>query len=216
MGFLNKDVLLYLNDKVSLETGILGEIQSFAIENMIPIVPKETANFLKVMLGIIKPENVLEIGTAIGFSSSLILQELGTSGKITTIELSPERIQMAKENFKKQNIEDRVTLLEGDANEILSNLKDITFDLIFMDASKGQYINILPDCLRLLKKDGVLIADDVLQNGKIAKDIEEIRKKHRTIYRRMREFIDVLTSSENLDTTILPIGDGVLVSRKKW
>ncbi len=210
---VDKDIVLYINDVQPMCKGKLGELQEEAWEKEIPIIDKETARFLSTLLSIYKPKKILEIGCAVGFSSILMSNYIEEGGHITTIDRFDVMIEKAKANFKKLNVEDKITLLEGDAKDILKELDD-KYDLIFLDAAKGQYINIINDCLRLLKKDGILIADDIFQNGLIAKDINDIPKRQRTIHRRLNEFLYKLSNHNDLETSLIPIGDGLMLSHK--
>lgn len=193
--------------------GLLGEIQKEAYENEVPIIPLETARLLTVLLKMQKPTHILEIGTAVGFSSSLMSLYLNEGGTITTIDRFEVMIQQAKENIKRMGLEDTITLLEGDAKDILPTLNQ-KYDVIFMDAGKGQYIHFLPDCLRLLNVGGILIADDVLQAGTIAHNRTDIPRRQRTIHKRLNEFLQAITQMNGLETSIIPIGDGVSISYK--
>ena len=200
----------------SLETEnseILEIIEKEALDTFVPIIRKEMQSFLKVLLAIKKPKRILEVGTAIGFSAILMSEYAPADCKITTIEKYEKRIPIARENFKRAGKEDCITLLEGDALEILKNL-DESFDFIFMDAAKGQYINFMPDILRLLKKDGVLVSDNVLQDGNIIESHFVVTRRNRTIHKRMREYLYELTHRDDLVTAVLPIGDGITVSSK--
>lgn len=193
--------------------GTLGEIQQKAYEEEIPIIPLEVARLLTVLLSMKKPTNILEIGTAVGFSSSLMSLYLEDGGKITTIDRYDIMINKAKVNIKRMGLENTITLLEGDANNILPTLTE-EYDIIFMDAGKGQYINFLPHCLRVLKVGGLLIADDVLQGGSIADIKEKVPRRNRTIHKRLNEFLHTITHLEGLESSIVPIGDGVSLSYK--
>ncbi len=193
--------------------GLLGEIQKEAYENEVPIIPLETARLLTVLLKMQKPTHILEIGTAVGFSSSLMSLYLEEGGTITTIDRFEVMIKQAKDNIKRMGLCDTITLLEGDANDILPTL-DQKYDVIFMDAGKGQYIHFLPHCLRLLNVGGILIADDVLQAGTIAHSRTDIPRRQRTIHKRLNEFLQAITHMKGLETSIIPIGDGVSISYK--
>ena len=157
---------------------------------------------------------ILEVGTAIGFSALLMSEYAPQGCHITTIEKYEKRIPLAKENFKKAGKEDRITLLEGDAVEILADMQE-TFDFIFMDAAKGQYIHFLPDILRLLEPGGLLVSDNILQDGDIVESKYAVTRRNRTIHNRMREYLYALTHHEELETVILPVADGVTLSTKK-
>ena len=157
---------------------------------------------------------ILEVGTAIGFSALLMSEYAPQGCHITTIEKYEKRIPLAKENFKKAGKEDKITLLEGDAVEILADMQE-TFDFIFMDAAKGQYIHFLPDILRLLEPGGLLVSDNILQDGDIVESKYAVTRRNRTIHNRMREYLYALTHHEELETVILPVADGVTLSTKK-
>ena len=163
------------------------------------------------MVALKQPKHILEVGTAVGYSALLMARIMPEDAHITTIEKFEKRIPVAKANFKKAQLEDRITLLEGDAGEILADLSG-SFDFIFMDAAKGQYINWLPDIIRLLAPGGLLMSDNVLQDGTIVESRYAVERRDRTIHVRMREYLYTLKNSEALETTILPIGDGVALS----
>ena len=193
--------------------GIVGEIEQEAIAEEVPIIRPETREWMKTMLLIKKPLRVLEVGTAVGFSAIYMSKYLPKGGQITTIEKWEPRIQKAKENFERAKVTDCITLLEGDAADRLKELEE-PFDFIFMDAAKGQYIHFLPDVIRLLKTDGILISDNVLQDGEILDSRYVVTRRNRTIHARMREYLYVLKHHEQLETSILPLGDGVALSVK--
>lgn len=195
-------------------TPFLDEIENFALETDVPIIRKSMQGLLKFLLAYAKPTNILEVGTAIGFSALLMDEYSPVGCHITTIEKYEKRIPIAKENFRKANAEDRITLLEGDATEILAKL-DGPFDMIFMDAAKGQYINFLPEILRLLPEGGLLVSDNVLQDGDIIESRFAVTRRNRTIHARMREYLFALTHNDQLETVILPVGDGVTLSTRK-
>ncbi len=194
--------------------GVLSDIQEEAIDNDVPIVPHEVARFLSVILTMQKPKNILEIGTAVGFSASLMSKYLEDGGHITTIDRYDIMLADAKKNITRMGIEDKVTILEGDANDILPTLTG-PFDVIFMDAGKGQYMNFLPHCLRLMPVGGILIADDILQGGYIAKSRFSVERRQRTIHKRLRNFLWEITHNPILETCLLPVGDGVALCYKK-
>ena len=196
------------------DEGIVGEIEREALADEVPIIRKETKEWIKTMLLIKQPLKVLEVGTAVGFSSIYMSQFLPEGGHITTIEKWEPRIEQAKINFARAKVEDVITLLEGDAAERLKELDD-SFDFIFMDAAKGQYIHFLPDVIRLLARGGILISDNVLQDGEILDSRYVVERRNRTIHSRMREYLYVLKNHESLETSIIPLGDGVALSVKK-
>lgn len=203
----------YINSLDVGSTPLLNELEQKALEDYVPIIRREMQSFLKVMLSIIRPEKILEVGTAVGFSTLLMCEYNPVPCHITTIENYEVRIPMARENFATAGREDCITLLEGDATEILKEL-DESYDFIFMDAAKGQYIYFLPEVLRLLKKGGVLISDNVLQEGDIIQSRFLVERRNRTIHKRMRDYLYELKHNENLLTSIVPLGDGITVSTK--
>ena len=204
----------YINSLDTGNTPFLEELERFALENEVPIIRKEMQSFMKVLLAVKRPMQVLEVGTAVGFST-LLMCEYGTKDlEIVTIENYEKRIPIAKANFKEAGRESQITLLEGDAGQILKELED-SFDMIFMDAAKGQYINWLPDVMRLMRKGSVLISDNVLQEGDIIESHYLVERRNRTIYKRMREYLYELKHNPLLETSILPLGDGAAISVKK-
>lgn len=198
----------------SLETAnlpVIEEIEKEALETFVPIIRKETQSFLKVLLTIKKPKRILEVGTAVGFSAILMSTYMPEDGHITTIENYEKRIPIARANFKRAEKEDKITLIEGDAFEVMKTLEG-PYDFIFMDAAKGQYIHYMPEVLRLLAPDGVLMSDNVLQDGDITQSRFAVERRNRTIHSRMREYLYELKHHEELETSILPLGDGVALS----
>ena len=200
----------------SLETEnseILETIEKEALDTFVQIIRKEMQSFLKVLLAIKKPKRILEVGTAIGFSALLMSEYAPEDCKITTIEKYEKRSPIALENFKRAGRQEQITLLEGDALEILKSL-DGSYDFIFMDAAKAQYIAYMPEVIRLLEKDGVLVSDNVLQDGDIIESRFAVDRRNRTIHSRMREYLYALKHHELLETSIIPLGDGVALSTK--
>lgn len=211
---VDERMVTYINSLDVGNTPFLDELERQACEDFVPIIRREMQSFLKVLLAVHRPAKILEVGTAVGFSTLLMSEYTGADCHITTIEKYEKRIPIARENFKKAGREDRITLLEGDAMEILKELEDC-FDFIFMDAAKGQYIHFLPEVLRLLKPGGVLVSDNVLQDGDIIESRFAVERRNRTIYKRMRDYLYELKHNEQLLTTIIPIGDGATVSIKQ-
>lgn len=204
----------FINSMNKDDEGIIGEIEQEALEDGVPIIRRETREWMKTMLLIKKPVKILEVGTAVGFSAIYMSRFLEEGGHITTIEKWEPRIKQAKINFARAKAEDKITLLEGDAAEWLKRL-DESYDFIFMDAAKGQYIHFLPDVIRLLKKDGILISDNVLQDGEVLDSKYIVERRNRTIHARMREYLYALKNHELLETSVIPLGDGVALSVKK-
>ena len=191
----------------------VNQIQAYANERGIPIIPHETAKFIDLFMSIIQPEQILEIGTDIGFSASLMAQHLTSQGHLTTIDRYPLMYERAKENFKHLALEERITLLEGDAADILPTLNG-SYDVIFMDSAKAKYVEFFPECMRLLKVGGVLLIDDVLQGGTVLDDESTIPKRVRKIHRKLNELFEVVYASPHR-ASLIPLGDGLLLIRKE-
>lgn len=211
---VNERMLDYILSLETDESPMIQMIEQEARAAYVPIVRKEMRQLLRVLLTIKKPRTVLEVGTAIGFSAILMAECLGKDSHITTIEKYEKRIPIARENFKRAGCEDRITLLEGDAIDILPGLTE-RYDFIFMDAAKGQYIHFLPDILRLLAPGGILVSDNVLQDGDVVESRYAVVRRNRTIHGRMRDYLWTMKHTPELETTILPIGDGATVSVKR-
>ena len=201
----------------SLETSrgeLLDTIEKKAIEDGVPIIRSETAALLRSLTAALRPENILEIGTAVGYSALQMCQVMPANCHITTIEKYEKRIPEAKENFRKAGEESRITFLEGDADMWLKELKGKQFDLVFMDAAKGQYLNWLPLLLDLMPVGAVLISDNVLQDGDVVQSRFAVQRRNRTIHSRMREYLYELKHMEEFETAVIPIGDGVTFSTR--
>ena len=194
-------------------TPFLDELEQYAISEQVPIIRKSTQSLLKFLVTYAKPKSILEVGTAIGFSALLMSEYAPPDCRITTIEKYGKRIPVARENFRRAEKENAITLLEGDAMELLPTLEG-GFDLIFMDAAKGQYIHFLPEILRLLNAGGLLVSDNVLQEGDIVESRFAVTRRNRTIHARMREYLYELKHHPKLETVILPAGDEVTLSTK--
>lgn len=207
-------LVTYINSLDRGNTELLDEIEAEAVRDYVPIIRKEMQSFLKMMLQLHQPQRILEVGTAVGYSAILMAEYNPKPCEITTIENYEKRIPIARENFKRAGKQDMIELLEGDAIQVLKTLQE-PFDFIFMDAAKGQYLNFLPDILRLLSPGGILISDNVLQDGDIVESRFAVTRRNRTIHKRMREYLYELTHHEELVTTVLPVGDGITVSVKK-
>lgn len=211
---VDERMVTYINSLDKGNTPFLNELEKEALANYVPIIRREMQSFLKVLLQIKAPLRILEVGTAVGFSTILMSTYAPKECKIVTIENYEKRIPIAKENFKKAGKEEQIQILEGDAKEVLKTLSE-PFDFIFMDAAKGQYINWLPDVMRLMRKGSVLISDNVLQEGDIIESHYLVERRNRTIYKRMREYLYELKHDPSFVTSILPLGDGVTVSVKQ-
>lgn len=210
---VDERMVAFINSFDKGNTPFLNEIEKYARETDVPIIRKEMESFIKFLLAFQRPAKILEVGTAIGFSALLMSEYAPEGCHITTIEKYEKRIPIAKENFRKAGKEEQITLLEGDAVDILKSL-DGTYDFIFMDAAKGQYIHFLPDILRLMSPGGLLVSDNVLQDGDIIESRFAVTRRNRTIHARMRDYLYELTHHPELTTTIVPLGDGVTLSVK--
>jgi predicted O-methyltransferase YrrM len=208
-SFINE----YIRETLKPSEGLLKELEEYAGEKHVPIIMPETARMLTVLGRLTKPARILEVGTAIGYSSILMAGILAPGGRIDTIERDEEMLLKARENIKRAGLENTISIIAGDAEEVLRCL-DKQYDMVFLDAAKGQYPEFLPECLRMLKKGGMLVADNVLYKGMVASDELVVRKK-KTIVTRMRGFLETLCADSSLDTSILPVGDGVALSYKK-
>ncbi|MDU5598322.1 MAG: O-methyltransferase [Lachnospiraceae bacterium] len=211
----NPKVLEYLDIISPVNSKAIEEIRAEAKRNYIPIIKRDTENFLKFILKMQNPGSILEIGCAVGYSAAVMLEN--SDADIVTVEKMPERVEEAKRNIKYADFESRASILEGDAGEILKSLADKgeKFDFIFMDAAKAQYITWLPIVKKLLKESGMIFSDNCLQEGDLAESSFAIRKRDKTIHKRMREYIYLLLHDETLESWIFSIGDGVLLSRSR-
>ena len=207
-------IVSYINSLDKGNSEICDIIEQEALAADVPIIRKEMGNLLKVLLALTKPHSILEVGTAVGYSSILMSENMPENCRITTIENYDKRIPVARNNFKRAGKEDVITLIEGDAMEVLGKLTG-PYDFIFMDAAKGQYINYLPDIKRILRDGGLLISDNILQEGEIVESRYAVTRRNRTIHTRIREYVYELTHSEDFVTSIVPIGDGITLSVKK-
>lgn len=211
---VDERMVTYINSLDMGNTPLLNEIEKEAKADLVPVIRREMQSFLKVLLAIHRPIRVLEVGTAVGFSALLFCEYGPENMQVTTIEKYEKRIPIARENFRRAGRENQITLLEGDAADILKELQE-SYDLIFMDAAKGQYIHFLDDVLRLMKPGSVLVSDNVLQGGDIIESHYAVERRNRTIYKRMREYLYELKHNDKLLTSVIPLGDGVTVSVRK-
>ncbi len=211
---IDERMVSFINSFDSGDSEIVEEIEQQALADGVPIIRQEMGSLLKVLVALKKPTKILEVGTAVGYSSILMAENMPENCTITTIEKYDKRIPIARANIKRAGYEDRITLIEGDAIEVMKELDD-SYDIIFMDAAKGQYINFLDDVMRLLAPGGMLISDNVLQEGEIIESKFGVIRRNRTIHMRMREYIYAITHMDNLVTSIVPIGDGITLSVKK-
>lgn len=209
---VDENILDYMRTHQKQNQGYLAEIEDFAHKENIPIIQHEVVAYFRFLMQTLQPKKILEIGTAIGFSA-LLMAENAPQSNIITIDRNLEMIELAKENFAKYDSKEQITLLEGDAIDIISTIND-RFDFIFMDSAKSKYIVLLPEILKRLKVGGVIIFDDVFQGGDIAKPIEEVRRGQRTIYRGLQKLFAATLDNPRLTASLLPLSDGLLMIRK--
>lgn len=214
MSSINLDYIQeYIRSVLPKSSEILKTIEDYAKKNNVPIIHPEVAQFIRVIIQIQNPKRILEIGTAIGYSAIVMAEASKRDCEIITIERRADMVKLAKENFERVNLSNRIKILHGEAQEILPSIKD-KFDLIFLDAAKGKYMEFLPYCIENLNSRGVIISDNVLFKGMVANDELVIRRK-KTIVRRMREYLKYICNTRNLETSIIPIGDGIALTIKK-
>lgn len=210
---VKEEIVNFMRQRQKQLTGGLKELEDFARAENVPVIPHETVAYFRLLLESLQPKSILEIGTAIGFSA-LLMAEHAPDAKITTIDRNPEMIALARENFAKYDNRGQITLLEGDAVDILGSLED-TYDLVFMDSAKSKYVVFLPEVLKRLEKGGLVIIDDVFQGGDVAKESDEIKRGQRAIYRGLQSLFDATLDVEDLTASLVPLGDGLLMLRKK-
>ena len=209
---VKEEIVSFMRERQAPVTDALKELEEFARRENIPIIPHETVAFFRLFLQTMQPKSILEIGTAIGFSALLMAEQV-PDAKIMTIDRNEEMIGFAKENFARFDQRKQITLLEGDAVDLLEHIEQ-RFDLIFMDSAKSKYIVFLPEVLKRLEVGGVVILDDIFQEGDVARDIMEVRRGQRTIYRGLQRLFDATLDHPGLTASLIPLGDGILMIRK--
>ncbi|WP_053985207.1 O-methyltransferase [Niameybacter massiliensis] len=218
MSEINYDYIVqYIRALHTPPEGVLLEIEQLTAceKETWPIIKPEVADFMKVLLTMHKPKQILEIGAAVGYSAMLMSQFLEEEGQIITIERFSYMYETASKNIKRAGLEDKIQIIEGDAAEVLTTLEDEKYDVVFMDCAKGQYINFLPHCIRVLRPGGILITDNVLHKGTVARSRYLIDRRQRTTHARLRDFLYTITHDDRLTSSVIPIGDGVALSYKK-
>ncbi|MBS4540031.1 O-methyltransferase [Clostridium sp. D2Q-11] len=212
MSNINKEYIEeYIREIIPKRTELIQSLEEYAKENHVPIIHLEVAEFLKVLIKIKKAKNILEIGSAIGYSAIIMASSMD-NGSLTSIERREDMVNLAKSNIEKSGLE-RVNIIHGEAQEVLPNIKQ-KFDFIFIDAAKGKYMEFLPFCIDMLEENGVIVSDNVLFKGMVANDDLVVRRK-KTIVRRMREYLDYISNHPRLTTSVIPIGDGMAISYKE-
>ena len=211
---VDQAVLAFMRSQVAVLDGPLGELEQWAHEKGIPVIPHETVAFLRQLVALKQPQAILEIGTAIGFSAALMASVMPKEGHITTIDRYELMYDRAAANFKQLGLSNQITQKNGDAADILPTLTG-PYDLIFMDSAKSKYVEFLPECLRLMAPGGVLLIDDVLQGGTILWPKDQIEHRNRGIHRKLNELFATVLSDQTLYSSVLPLGDGVLMITKR-
>lgn len=209
---VKEEIVDFMRQRLLPVTGGLKELEDFARSENVPVIPHETVAYFRLLLESLQPEKILEIGTAIGFSA-LLMAEYAPQAQITTIDRNPEMIELAKANFAKYDSRQQITLLEGDAVDLLETLEG-SYDLVFMDSAKSKYVVFLPQVLKRLNPGGLVLIDDVFQGGDVAKPFEEIKRGQRAIYRGLHSLFDATLDNPDLTASLLPLGDGLLMLRK--
>lgn len=212
-NIVNDLVEEYIRETLQEKDGLLRELEIYAEENSVPIIHKEVSDLLKVMLKLTKPKRILEVGCAIGYSSIFFASIVGPDVEIITTERNEKMIEKAKENIKRAGLENNITILEGDAEETLKSV-DGEFDMVFIDAAKGQYQLFFDLVIDKVKTGGLVVSDNILYKGMVAHDDFVVRRK-KTIVKRMRNYLDYICSCDYLSTSLIPIGDGVALSYKE-
>ncbi|HFI0306122.1 O-methyltransferase [Streptococcus suis] len=210
---VKEEIVDFMRTRQAQNRGFLKELEVFAQKENIPIIPHETVAFFRLLLQTLQPQNILEIGTAIGFSA-LLMAENSPNAQITTIDRNEEMIGLAKENFAKYDSRKQISLLEGEAMELLPTLADDQYDFVFMDSAKSKYIVFLPEVLKKVKLGGIIVIDDIFQGGDVAKDIMEVRRGQRTIYKGLQKLFNATLDNPDLTASLVSLSDGLLMLRK--
>lgn len=210
---VKEEIVEFMRTRQAQNTGFLKELEDFAHKENIPIIQHEVVAYFRLLMQTLQPEQILEVGTAIGFSALLMAENSPTS-KITTIDRNEEMLSLARENLAKYDYRKQIELLEGDALDLLPTLPDDTYDFVFMDSAKSKYIVFLPEILKKLKVGGIVVLDDIFQGGDVARDIMDVRRGQRTIYRGLQRLFDATLDNPGLTASLLPLSDGLLMLRK--
>ncbi len=210
---VKEEIVEFMRTRQAQNTGFLKELEEFARRENIPVIPHETVAYFRLLMQTLQPKRILEIGTAIGFSA-LLMAENSPHSQITTIDRNEEMIGFAKENFAKYDSRQQIELLEGEAMDILPSLSDDTYDFVFMDSAKSKYIVFLPEVLKKVKVGGLIVVDDIFQGGDIAKEITEVRRGQRTIYKGLQRLFNATLDNPGLTASLVSMSDGLLMLRK--
>lgn len=212
MPVVDHHVENYIRSLLPASNEYFNELEAYALENNVPIVQAEVGRFLKTFVASVKPKRVLEVGTAIGYSGSLIAEAMN-GGQLVTVELREDYVEIAKKNFERLDSKTEITVIHGDAEVVLKEIEG-EFDLIFIDASKGHYESFFDQTYSKLSEEGIILSDNVLYKGMVATNEYLIRRKI-TIVKRMRKYLEMIHNHPSLDTTIIPMGDGLAISKRR-
>ena len=210
---VKEEIVDFMRTRQAQNTGYLKDLEDFARQENIPIIPHETVAYFRLLMQTLQPQKILEIGTAIGYSA-LLMADNSPQSQISTIERNPEMLGLARENLAKFDSRKQISLLEGEAMDVLPDLPDDHFDFVFMDSAKSKYIVFLPEVLKKVKVGGLIVIDDIFQGGDVAKDITEIHRGQRAIYRGLQKLFDATLDNPHLTASLLSISDGLLLLRK--
>lgn len=210
---MDDQTTFFINEILPVETGFEKELRDYASEHRVPILRRDAAAFLRTLVSLKKPSRILEVGTAIGYSA-ILMSKSSPESHIDTVEIDADSVVLARQNIKKAGAENQIRVIAGDGNEVLAALTK-PYDMIFMDAAKGQYIHLYDDAMRLLNKDGLLVCDNCIFYGKVLDKPEDAPHKHRTIVANLRAFLEKMMNDSALDASLLDVGDGMAIACKK-
>lgn len=210
---MDDQTTFFINEMLPVETGFEKELRDYASEHRVPILRRDAAAFLRTLVSLKKPSRILEVGTAIGYSA-ILMSKSSPESHIDTVEIDTDSVVLARQNIKKAGAENQIRVIAGDGNEVLAALTK-PYDMIFMDAAKGQYIHLYDDAMRLLNKDGLLVCDNCIFYGKVLDKPEDAPHKHRTIVANLRAFLEKMMNDSALDASLLDVGDGMAIACKK-
>ena len=210
---MDDQTTIFINDILPADTGIEKVLRDYANEHRVPILRRDAAAFLRTLVSLKKPSRILEVGTAIGYSA-ILMSKSSPESHIDTVEIDADSVVLARQNIKKAGAESQIRVIAGDGNEVLAALTK-PYDMIFMDAAKGQYIHLYDDAMRLLNKGGLLVCDNCIFYGKVLDKPEDAPHKHRTIVTNLRAFLERMMQDSALDASLLDVGDGMAIACKK-
>lgn len=215
MSITDENVKRFIRERIFERSPIFLQLEAYAAEHYVPIIQPETASFLKQIVHLKKPARILEIGTAIGYSAMVFASACSHDVHIDTIEKSPEMVELAKKNIDRSRFAKYINVIEGEATAVLKKMdQEYKYDLIFIDAAKGQYMKFFELALNFANEDCIIICDNVFIQGLVA-NFEAVERKNRTMVRNMIGFVDMITSDKSFETSLVPIGDGLAIIRLK-